>query len=184
MVEALLNQTTKRTKGNANYLIIYVMMRWLIHNSILILIYATFIVTGILYLQGFMNYRGVDSWPSVDAEIVGSGGRVISVPSQTRYGSRTSTIDSRFVVFRYSVDGQVYTSNKATPDGGGFPLNPMNLPWRAFYKPSSPNIAVLSPIPFQGIGLLVSAIFSGCIVIVHLWLTVPPLLTKNHKTES
>ena len=159
-------------------------MRWLINNSILILIYATFIVAGSLYIKGFIIYRGIDSWPSVDAEVVGAGGTVISVPTQTRYGASSSTIDSRFVEFRYSVEGQLYESNKATPDGGGLPINPMNQPWRAFYKPSAPDIAVLSPIQFRGTGLLVTAVFSGIIVLVHLWFTVPSLLARIRQAEQ
>ena len=159
-------------------------MRWLINNTILILIYATFIVAGGLYLRGIIIYRGIDSWPSVDAVVLRAGGTMISMPTQTRYGVSSSTIDSRFVEFHYTVEGQLYQSNKATPDGGGLPINPMNQPWRAFYKPFAPDIAVLAPIPFQGTGLLVTAVFSGIIVLAHLWFTVPSLLAGIRHAEQ
>ncbi len=158
-------------------------MRWLINHAILVLIYATFVVAGSLYLRGFILYRGIDTWPSVDAEVVRAGGTMVSVPMQTRYGARSSTIDARFIEFRYSVDGKVFVGNKATPDAGGWPINPTNRPWRAFYKPGSPDIAVLEPIPFRGTGFLITAVFTGVIVLVHLWFTVPSLLAKIQKTE-
>ena len=146
-------------------------MRRMLDNVILLAVYLIFVISGGLYIRDFLKYRGIDSWPSVSAEILGGGGNVVSFPTQTRYGMNTTTIDSRFVEFRYSVEGKSYRSKNATPDRGGLPLNPFNRPWRAFYKPSSPDIAVLSPVPFQGTGLLVTAIFSGMIGMGYLWFT-------------
>ncbi len=134
------------------------MMRRVIDNSILLLVYLAFVISVGLYLHGCLKYRGVDAWPSVSAEIIGGGGNVVSFPTQTRHGMNTATVDSRFVEFRYSVLGKSYRSKSATPDGGGLPLNPLNRPWRAFYKPSSPDVAVLSPDPYQGNGLLIAAV--------------------------
>lgn len=151
------------------------MTRRVIDNPILLLVYLTFVISGGLYLHGFLKYRGVDEWPSANAEIVGGGGNLDSFPTQTRYGMSTTTVDSRFVEFRYSVGGTSYRSKTATPDGGGLPLNPLNRPWRAFYKPSSPDVAVLSPIPYQGNGLLIAAVFSGMLVAGYLWFTPPSI---------
>jgi hypothetical protein len=151
------------------------MMRRVIDNSILLLVYLAFVISVGLYLHGCLKYRGVDAWPSVSAEIIGGGGNVVSFPTQTRHGMNTATVDSRFVEFRYSVLGKSYRSKSATPDGGGLPLNPLNRPWRAFYKPSSPDVAVLSPDPYQGNGLLIAAVFSGMLVAVYLWFTPPSI---------
>ena len=152
----------------------------MINAVILALIYAVFIIAGGLYLRGWLKHREIDKWPSVDAEIVGGGGSLVSIPGSGRYGgSNSNTMDTRYVEFEYSVDGRTYRSKTATPDGGGLPLYPGDEPWKAFYKPSSPEVAVLSPIPYQGIGFLVTALFMGTIVVVHLWFTVPELLEKQ-----
>jgi hypothetical protein len=144
----------------------------MLDNLFALLICMTFVIFGVLYLCGFIKYRGVDSWPSVSAEIVGGGGDVVSIPTQTRYGMNSTTMDSRYVEFRYSVEGKSYRSKTATPDGGGLPFNPLQRPWKAFYKPSSPDVAVLSPIPYQGTGFLIAAVFSGMLVMGYLWFAI------------
>ena len=159
-------------------------MRWLINNSILLLVYAAFIIAGSFYLRGYLKYRGIDSWPSVSAEIVGGGGSLDSMPSGGRYGGSSTTIDSRYVEFQYSVDGETYRSRTATADGGGLPVSIIGEPWRAFYKPSSPNIAVLSPTPYRGVGAMVTAVFSGILVFVHVWCGISDALNHKQKGEQ
>jgi hypothetical protein len=152
---------------------------------VIVAIYATFLVAGGLYLRGWIHYYNIDSWPSVDAEIVGTGGDLVSIPTQNRYGGSSSiTVDNRYVEFRYFVEGHLYTSKTATPDGGGLPINLMNQPWRAFYKPSSPDVAVLDPVHFQGTGPLVVAAFSGIIVLVHLGFMIPTLFTRSRPVDQ
>ncbi len=159
------------------------MMRWLAKNWILLIIYSTFAISGGLYLRGVTKYRSVDTWPWVGAEILHVGGARDSVPTQTMFGLGSTTIDSRVVEFRYSVEGQSYRSKMATPDGGGLPLNPLGRPWRAFYDPSSPEVAVLAPVPFRGTGFIVTAAFSGVFVALHLWFAVPGSFRREPKAE-
>jgi Protein of unknown function (DUF3592) len=159
-------------------------MHWLIKNSILLLIYAAFLIFGGLYLRGWLRYRGVESWPSVNAEIVGGGGNLSSVPNQTRYGSGSTTIDTRFVEFQYSVEGKTYRSKTGSPDSGGLPAAIVGEPsWKAFYKPSSPEIAVLSPTPFSGELFLFIAALSGIIVLVHIGCGVSDWLHSGRECE-
>lgn len=78
------------------------------------------------------------------------------------------SFDSSQVEFEYQVAGRTYRSWTATPDGGGLPFNSEGLPWMAHYKPTRPEIAVLSPQPYQGVSFLVYRIFAGIIVFVHI----------------
>ena len=159
-------------------------MRWLFNNVILLLVYGAFIIAGALYLRGWLKYRGIESWPSVNAENVREGGSLDWIPSNGRYPTR---IDSRFVEFQYSVDGQNYKSTNATPDGGGLPMSIIGEPpqaFRAFYKPSSPGIAVLSPTPYRGVGLMVTAAVSGILVLAHVWCGVADMLNDKQEAES
>lgn len=136
------------------------------------------------YVHGFVKYWGVESWPSVRAEIIDVGGDVTSFPSQNRFGTSSTTIDSRFAEFRYTVGSQTYRSTTVSPDGGGLPLNSLDRPWRAFYNPSSPDTAVLIPVSFQGTGLLIAATFSGILVFVHLWFTVPTPSPRDRQAKQ
>ena len=156
------------------------MRRW-INNSILLIIYAAFLITGGLCLRGWIKYHGIESWPSVDAEIVAAGGSWDTLPTQTKYGGSIQ-IDSRFVEFQYLVDGKTYRSKTATPSGGGLPIS--FEPWKAIYKPSSPDIAVLSPVPLMEPGLIYTASFTGIIVLVHLWCALSDILAKKQPAEG
>lgn len=171
-----------RRRGNA--LFGKTMISWAINHSILLLIYASFVVSGGCYLKGVHTYQGVESWPSVEAKIVGSGGDVVSVSTPSRYDfTSTTTIDSRFVEFQYSVGGNSFRSISVTPDGGYLFSNSRNEPLRAFYNPSSPDIAVLTPVPFRGTGLLITAGFTGILVAAHLWFTIPAVIAKKLRAE-
>jgi hypothetical protein len=140
-------------------------MRNLIRKSIVFLLYMVFIVTGCICLRQHLRYVGIDSWPSVNAEIVGSGGGMHTIPTHGRYGMSSTTIDSQFVEFQYSVGGKVYTTKVSE----GLPPRAIGEPWRAYYKPSSPDIALLSRSPHRSAGLIVVATFSGIFVLVHAW---------------
>jgi len=156
------------------------MISWAINHSLLLLIYASFVVSGGCYLKGVLTYQGVESWPSVEAKIVGAGGDVVSVSTPRRYDfTSTTTIDSRFVEFQYSVGGSSFRGISATPDGGFLFPNSRNEPLRAFYNPSSPDIAVLTPVPFRGKGLLSTAGFTGILVAAHLWFTIPAVIATK-----
>ncbi|MCF7675556.1 MAG: DUF3592 domain-containing protein [Akkermansiaceae bacterium] len=159
-------------------------MRNIISRSILASVYAVFFVAVGLYAHRSFKYRGVDTWPSVDAKIVGGGGGMFTIPTSGRFGTGSTTLDSSFVEFEYFIDGQRYISKTSSPNGGGLPPQGLNESWKAFYDPSSPDIAVLSPTPYWGAGLLVIAGFSGIIVLTHLWTTLPELLTKQKQTEQ
>ena len=64
--------------------------------------------------------------------------------------------------FEYTVAGKSYIGNQAGPDTNGLPGRIDNsAPWRAFYDPDNPGIAVLHPAEFQGTGLLIVAAFPG-----------------------
>jgi hypothetical protein len=160
------------------------MIPWAINHSLLLLIYASFVISGGCYLKGVLTYQGGESWPSVEAKIVGSGGDVVSGSTPSRYDfTSTTTIDSRFVEFQYSVGEKSFRSILATPDGGFLFPNPQNEPLKAFYKPSSPDVAVLTPVPFRGTGLLITTGFTGILVVAHLWFAIPALLAKKIRAE-
>ncbi len=57
------------------------------------------------------------------------------------------------------------------------------MTWRAYYKPSSPEIAVINPIPYQGTRWLGTAAISGLFVLVHLYFSLPwldPRKSRSH----
>jgi len=159
-------------------------MRNSISRLLLVTVYAVFIVAVCLYVRKSFKYRGVDTWPSVEAKIVGGGGGMFTVPNTGRYGTGSTTIGSSFVEFEYFVAGHRYSSKTASPNGGGLPPQIPGESWKAFYNPSSPDIAVLSPMPYFGVGLLVMAGFSGIVVLPHLWTTIPDILTRRKKPNK
>ena len=86
--------------------------------------------------------------------------------------------------FEYTVAGKSYIGNQAGPDTNGLPGRIDNsAPWRAFYDPDNPGIAVLDPAEFQGTGLLIVAAFSGAMAAFHFWLTLLDYLEKKTKAE-
>ena len=42
-----------------------------------------------------------------------------------------------------------------------------------------PDVAVLEPIPYRGNGLLLTMAFSGIVVIVHLYFTLPAFVSRQ-----
>jgi hypothetical protein len=148
-------------------------MRCIRSNLILILIYATFVVAGACDLFQRILFHDVENWPSVSARILNSGGGHVEVRSEWWTGPRTGSVDTSYVEFEYSVDGQIFRSERGTPNGGGLPHNMFNEPWKAFYKPASPEVAVLAPIPYRAGGWLLATLVSGLVVITHLWFSLP-----------
>lgn len=130
---------------------------------------AVFIASSGLYLHGWLKYRGVESWPSVGAEIVRSGGGSIFVPTQGGTGSGTKIVDTSFVEFEYSVNRKTYRSNTATPNRKGLSLVGLRPPWNAFYKPSSPDVAVLAPHPYSGRHWIFIATVTGIMTLMYCW---------------
>lgn len=153
-------------------------MRWLRTHFMLVLIYGTCLTAGTQWVRQWIRFRGVQDWPSVAARIVNQGSTSIPYQIEDRHGSRTGRTDASFVAFEYSVNGNTYSSNLATPDGGGLPFNPFGEPWRAFYKPGSPHLAVLLPSPYQGTGWLLTTLVSGMLVGIHLFFTVPDQVVR------
>lgn len=154
------------------------MKRWLKDNYFLLLIYSAFIVSVGLYFRGFTKYRGVETWPSVPVEILSAGGEVITQSRISRGGYTTTAVDARFVEFRYTVEGRDYIGTNATPDGGGVPSSYGNRPLAAYYDSSSPDVAVLFPVPFRGTGYLVVSGFLGILVAAHLSFTFLLMRTR------
>ena len=146
-------------------------MRWVKDNLFAFVMVAIFITSSGIYLCGWLKYRGVESWPSVGAEIVRSGGTSYSVPSHSSTGSSSAIVDTSFVEFEYSVNGRTYRSNTATPNRKGLSLAGLQPPWKAFYKPSSPEIAVLAPLPYDGRSWVFVAMATGIMTLMYCWIS-------------
>jgi hypothetical protein len=153
-------------------------MKKICFNALLALIYATFFFAGAQELHQRILFHGVQNWPSVSARIVSAGGGPIRVRNDWWSAPRMGMVDTSYVEFEYSVGSQTYRGDRGTANGGGLPMNLLQEPWRAFYKPGSPSVAVLEPIPYQAGGWLLTAVVSGLVVIVHLWFTVPDSLAR------
>jgi len=133
------------------------------------LIFTVFLGSLGIYIHGTIMFSDVKNWPSVPAFEVQQSGSVIYQHHETRYGPRSSSLDTRGVSYRYIVDGHEYMGNLVRPDGGGgvpvrpgTPLGQEN--YLVHYKPSGPEIALLQPAPYRGyIWLLLSAV-TGVIV--------------------
>ena len=146
----------------------------------LALFYLIFLYSAGSHIRDVIRYWNVESWPSVNAEIIGSGGYQTSFTRQSRYyGVSSTSIDTEYVAFVYAVDGKTYLSTKSTPDKQGprfFPPNiedfpPSRGPKRkvtAYYKPSAPDIAVLHRAKYEGSTMLLIAGFSGFLVFGHI----------------
>jgi hypothetical protein len=150
----------------------------MIRYGMVVLIYGVFLGSAGSYLVNVIRYRGVQFWPSVSAELLRAESGSVMTPVQTRYGSGEIVTDTGYVEFRYTVDGVTYRSTRSTPDGGGLLMDPFNRPLRAYYNPSSPEVAVLSPIPYQGVAAGYTAAFTGILVAIHLWFTIPSLFYR------
>jgi hypothetical protein len=111
-----------------------------------------------------MNSAPVTRGTSSGASSLVPAGLLLTASAYSHSGTTTSYA----VEFQYVVDGRTYRSDLGTPDGK-VPLNPLG---RAYYKPGSPEIAVLDPAPFQGTAYLMTFLVSGVIVGTHLYFTL------------
>lgn len=154
-------------------------------NALLALVYATFAFAGAHELYQRVRFHDVQNWPSVPARIVNAGGGPISVRNDWWSAPRTGTVDASYVEFEYSVGSETYRGDQGSPNGGGLPMNVFDEPWRAFYKPASPSVAVLAPIPYQAGGWLLTAVVSGLVASAHLWFAVPDWLAgfRRHRNS-
>jgi hypothetical protein len=155
-----------------------------------VLIYTVFLVTAGFWIVSAVRYKGISEWPCVEAKILDYGGKLQSLLTQGRFGTSSTTLDSQWVKFEYTVAGKSYIGNQAGPDTNGLPGRIDNrgridnsAPWRAFYDPDNPGIAVFDPAEFQGTGLLIVAAFSGAMAAFHFWFTLLDYWEKKTKAE-
>ncbi|RYD43196.1 MAG: DUF3592 domain-containing protein [Verrucomicrobiaceae bacterium] len=148
-------------------------MRWLNDHLFLLVISGVCATASGIHFHKAMKYRGVESWPSVSAEMIRSGDSEATVPTQTYTGPSQITVDLGFVEYEYVVDGQTYRSTSASANGGGVRSSGAGKPWRAYYKPSSPDIAVLSPVPFEGHFSAGIAVMTGLMTVICAWFSIP-----------
>jgi hypothetical protein len=143
------------------------------------LFYVVFLASLGFWLYQWNLFREVESWPWVEAKLVDSASEYLPFRLETRTGSRVSGVLLEAVEFGYVVDGIPYQGDLGTPDGGGVkhsievtPDFQLKRELRAYYKPDQPELAVLSPEPYAGLGLLAIATTVGIPVLVHLafWL--------------
>ncbi|MBN8459812.1 MAG: DUF3592 domain-containing protein [Verrucomicrobia bacterium] len=124
------------------------------------------------------RYRDIGQWPSVPVEIDALYSMHGTIPTETRTGrSRIGTFLNT-VRYTYRVRGLNYQGDRASPDGDIPPVWTVSVngvpqtgpEFRAFYKPDQPEISVLFPIPYQGNGLLLTALVAGgvCVLAVAL----------------
>ena len=147
-------------------------------NALLALIYATFAFAGAHEIYLRIRFHDVQNWPSVPARIVSAGGGAIRVRNDWWSAPRTGMVDASHVEFEYSVGNKTYRGDRGSPNGGGLPMNVFNEPWRAFYKPTSPHVAVLAPVPYQAGGWVLATFVSGVVEITQLWFVVPEWLAS------
>lgn len=151
-------------------------MRWIRAHIFLIAIYGCCLFTGGTWLSRSITYQGVQNWPTVKATIVDQHENRQVFTTQYWNGAKAKAIGDTYVAFEYTVDGRTFVSDRSTPDGGSAPLNPLRQEWKAYYNPSSPDIAVLAPIPYQGTGWLLATLVSGVLIGIHLLIVLPDAL--------
>lgn len=124
------------------------------------------------------RYRDIGQWPSVPVEIEGLSSMRGTVPMETKTGRAQIGTFLNVVRYTYRVKGLIYQGDRASPDGDIPPVLTVSVngvpqtgpEFRAFYKPDQPEVSVLFPIPYQGNGLLLTALVSGgvCVLAVAL----------------
>lgn len=149
-----------------------------------IAIYVIFLIPLGIYIKERTKFKAVETWPSVPANILRSGGAVRSTPAHSRTGPYSFALDTRYVEFQYVVAGENFTQRNVTPDGTSqhfFAVDTASP--RAYYSPQDPATAVLIPVPFQGTKLLTIAIFSGPLAAFHLWFSVRGLRERKRRVR-
>lgn len=139
------------------------------------------------------KFQGVEEWPKVKARIIDHGDVTVPYRRESRYGTQTGATSASYILFEYVVDGRVYQSERGSPNGGEVPTRfalgekpnlPWNESWDAYYKPGEPELAVLSPVPYQGDVWVLIFLFSGFPVIVHaaFWVVARIALLRKRRT--
>lgn len=133
-------------------------------------IYLAFFLSAALYFYRRSVYADVKSWPSVEAFNVRetSFSQWIGTPG-FRSGRQVS-MDS--VRFEYRVGGESFLGRRASANGGGLPSLMPGESRRAYYRPESPEIAVLSQREFDGEDYWLAMFASGMLVAGHLWFSI------------
>ena len=93
-------------------------------------------------------------------------------------------MDQREVHFDYTVAGITRSGQEFCPDGGGIAGFTEAPEWKAYYKPSAPEIAVLCPIPYKGLGWRLTAMVTGIMVGVHAYCGIGDFLKRIHKERE
>lgn len=148
-------------------------------SALLIVIYGICFSTGGYWIGQRLRFAGVEDWPCAEARIIGGGTVAIPYQRESRYGHEHGKVHVSHVTFTYTVDGRGYQSDLATPDGGGLPGNPFEEPWKAYYKPGSPEVAVLRPVSYQGTGWLLTSLVTAVLVGIHLCVAMPGWLARR-----
>jgi hypothetical protein len=142
-------------------------------RGIVLAISVTFIGSSYVYLRNHWRYSQVESWPSVPATVQSLASYTTSTPFYNRWGgTSTFTQTHNNVRFTYTVGGVTYQGTRPSPDNEIPTLFTISVNGsqsripepRAYYLPADPSVAVLYPLPYQGIGLLGAAIVSGALL--------------------
>ena len=157
------------------------------------LFYGFFLFSMTWWVVHKIKFHGVENWPKVPAIILESRESSVPYRRETFTGSQSTSLNVSYVKFEYVVDGQVYESGLGTPDGGGLPSRPIiigfsdkpwNESWDAFYKPSSPDLAVLSPVPYEGGTWLIIALVTGIPMVAHLSCKIFDFIQKWRESKT
>jgi len=144
---------------------------WTSKYGFIAVMVIVFIASASAYSLKFLRYRGISSWPSVPAKVIFSRSYRFTMPTETRYGSSTTTHTSFSTLYRYSVAGIDYEGTMATPDGDSPPIQVYENP-RAYYNPNNPGIAVMYPMPYEGTALLLTALLTGMLAGISAFFTL------------
>lgn len=160
-------------------------MRWIKTHFLLLVIYGGFFTAVGQFVPPWIRYAGVEDWPSVPATVTGESGDSGSYRTQGSWGMQGAHFyDNRQVHFHYEVAGRKYEGDHFSPDGGGLGGPWQDYPWRAYYKPSAPEIAVLHPKPYQGMAALLWMAITGVMVAVHLYCGATDFLKGRKKARK
>ncbi|HEX2746754.1 MAG TPA: hypothetical protein VHM91_02050 [Verrucomicrobiales bacterium] len=130
----------------------------------LLILPGVFLFSAGNYTRYAVRYAGVEEWPSVPATVTGQTGEELRFTQ----GRGNWTVDTREVQFDYVVNGKAYKGTEYSPNGGGLE-RAMDAEWRAYYNPDAPEVAVLNPVAYEGMGWLAWGGITGFMVTVQLF---------------
>ena len=151
-------------------------MQWLKAHFFLLLIYFILISGAVGYVLNARKYWGIEQWPSVSATVIRETGDMYR-----GYGSRSMSWDTLGVEFDYAVDGKSYKGTECSANGGGLAGAAFVKEWRAYYNPSDPQVAVLNPVPYKGMGWLACVFVTGIMAAIHLLCSVADFWERTTK---